>query len=57
MKRISPSRARIKAYDTHIQAMARDDARASQLMQLSGIGPTTATCLLDLFGPARGMTG
>jgi transposase len=41
---------RIKAYDTHIQAMARDDARASQLMQLSGVGPTTATCLLAMIG-------
>jgi len=41
---------RISQYDHHIQAMARDDARARQLMRLSGIGATTATCLLAMIG-------
>lgn len=41
---------RIAQYDAHIQAMAKDDARAQRLMQLSGVGPTTATCLLAMFG-------
>jgi len=41
---------RIAQYDAHIQAMAKDDARAQQLMQLSGVGPTTATCLLAMIG-------
>ena len=41
---------RIAQYDLHIRAMARDDARAKRLMQLSGIGETTATCLLAMIG-------
>ena len=41
---------RIAQYDRHIQAMARDDARAKRLMQLSGVGATTATCLLAMIG-------
>lgn len=41
---------RIAQYDQHIQAMARQDARAKQLMQLSGVGATTATCLLAMIG-------
>lgn len=41
---------RIAQYDTHIQAMAKDDERARQLMQLGGVGPTTATCLLAMIG-------
>lgn len=41
---------RIAQYDRHIQAMARDDARAKQLMQLSGVGATTATCVLAMIG-------
>ena len=41
---------RVEQYDAHIQAMARDDARAQQLMQLGGVGPTTATCLLAIIG-------
>ena len=41
---------RITQYDRHIQAMARDDARAKQLMRLSGVGATTATCLLAMIG-------
>lgn len=30
--------------------MARDDTRAKQLVQLSAVGPTTATCLLAMIG-------
>ncbi|MBQ0946617.1 IS110 family transposase [Ideonella sp. 4Y16] len=41
---------RIAQYDRHIQTMARDDARAKRLMQLSGVGETTATCLLAMIG-------
>jgi transposase len=41
---------RIAEYDRHIAAMAKDDARAKRLMQLSGVGATTATCLLAMIG-------
>ena len=41
---------RIAQYDLHIKAMARQDARAKRLMQLSGVGETTATCLLAMIG-------
>jgi transposase len=41
---------RVNQYDGFIQAMAREDARAKQLMQLSGVGATTATCLLAMIG-------
>jgi transposase len=41
---------RIAQYDKHIQAIARDDERAKQLMRLSGVGPTTATAVLAMIG-------
>jgi transposase len=41
---------RIAQYDQHIRAMAGQDARARQLMQLSGVGATTATCMLAMIG-------
>jgi len=41
---------RIAAYDRHIAQIAREDARARQLMRLSGIGETTATALLAMVG-------
>jgi transposase len=41
---------RIALYDRHIQAIAREDERARQLMRLSGVGPTTATALLAMIG-------
>lgn len=41
---------RIAQYDRHLQAMAAEDARARQLTRLSGIGTTTATCLLAMIG-------
>jgi transposase len=41
---------RIAQYDQHIRTMARQDARAQALMRLSGVGETTATCLLAMIG-------
>ena len=41
---------RVAAYDRHIAQMAREDARAQQLMRLSGVGETTATALLAMIG-------
>ena len=41
---------RIAGYDRHIAAIAREDARAQQLMQLRGIGPTTATTIVAMIG-------
>ncbi len=41
---------RIAQYDRHIQAMARDSAQAQRLMQLCGVGATTATALLSTVG-------
>ena len=41
---------RILAYDRHIALMARQDARARQLMRLSGVGETTATALIAMIG-------
>lgn len=40
----------IAQYDGHIAQMARDDARACQLMRLSGVGATTATALVAMIG-------
>ena len=44
---------RIKQYDTHIRAMARDCTAAQQLMQLMGVGEITATALVAMVGNAR----
>ena len=41
---------RIKEYDTHLKQVARDDERSKRLMQMPGIGPTTATALLAAIG-------
>ena len=41
---------RVKQYDTHIKAMARDCTAAQQLMQLMGIGQTTATAIVAMVG-------
>ena len=41
---------RIAGYDRHIAAIAREDARAQQLMQLRGVGPTTATTIMAMIG-------
>ena len=37
---------RVKRYDVHIKAMAKDCTPAQQLMQLMGVGPTTATAIV-----------
>lgn len=41
---------RIKQYDTHIHRIARDSAAAKRLMQLRGIGETTATVIVAMVG-------
>lgn len=41
---------RIDEYDRVIQAAAKQDARSRHLMQLPGIGPTTASALLASIG-------
>jgi transposase len=41
---------RVAAYDRHIAQIARDDVRARQLMQLNGIGATTATVVVAMIG-------
>ena len=43
---------RIKQYDAHVRAMARDCTAAQQLMQLMGVGETTATALVAMVGNA-----
>lgn len=42
--------ARIAEYDRAIAQAAREDARSKRLMQLPGIGPTTASALLASLG-------
>ena len=44
---------RIKQYDKHIHAMAKDCTPAQQLMQLMGVGETTATAIVAMVGNAR----
>jgi transposase len=41
---------RIAQYDRHVVEMARQDERARRLMQLSGVGETTATALIAMIG-------
>ena len=41
---------RICGYDHHVGAIAREDARAQQLMRLRGVGPTTATTIVAMIG-------
>jgi transposase len=41
---------RIAQYDRHIEAIAREDERARQLMRLSGVGPTTASAVVAMIG-------
>ena len=41
---------RIAVYDQHIAQMAKEDNRAKQLMQLRGVGETTATAMLAMIG-------
>lgn len=44
---------RIALYDKYLALMAREDARAQQLMRLPGVGQTTATALLAMIGNGR----
>lgn len=44
---------RIKQYDVHIRAMARECTAAQQLMRLVGIGETTATAIVAMVGNAH----
>lgn len=44
---------RIKQYDRHIRTMARDCTAAQQLMQLAGVGETTATAIVAMVGNAH----
>ena len=41
---------RVAQYDRHVEQAARQDARAKQLMHLSGVGPTTASALVAMIG-------
>ena len=41
---------RIAQYDRHIAQIAKDSAQAQRLMQLPGVGPTTATALVAMVG-------
>jgi transposase len=41
---------RVAQYDRHIETIAREDARARQLMRLQGVGPTTATAVVSMIG-------
>ena len=44
---------RIKQYDRHNHAMVKECTAAQQLMQLMGVGETTATALVAMVGNAR----
>jgi transposase len=44
---------RIKQYDRHIRVMAKDCTAAQQLMQLTGVGETTATAIVAMVGNAH----
>ena len=44
---------RIKQYDAHVRAMAKECTAAQQLMQLMGVGETTATAIVAMVGNGR----
>ena len=44
---------RIAQYDRHVAQIARADERAKRLMQLPGVGETTATALVAMVGSAH----
>jgi len=44
---------RIAEYDTHVRHMAQQNAKARQLMQLAGIGSTTASAIVASVGNAH----
>ena len=41
---------RVKRYDAHIEAMTKDCTAAQQLMQLMGVGQSTATAIVAMVG-------
>ena len=41
---------RIEQYDRHIDQLAKEDARARQLMKLRGVGETTASAIVAMVG-------
>ena len=41
---------RVAQYDEHIASVAKADTAVQQLMQLPGVGPTTATALISTIG-------
>ena len=41
---------RIAQYDRHIEQIAKESCAAHRLMQLPGVGPTTATALVAMIG-------
>jgi transposase len=41
---------RIAQYDRHIESIAKESTAAQRLMQLPGVGPTTATALVAMVG-------
>lgn len=43
---------RVKQYDAHVRAMAKECTAAQQLMQLMGVGETTATAIVAMVGNA-----
>ena len=45
-----PFSANVAQYDRHIQSIAKQSVAATQLMQLPGVGPTTATALVAMIG-------
>ena len=47
---------RIKQYDQHIEQAAKEDERSRQLMQLAGVGPTTASAIVATVGKGHDFT-
>ena len=47
---------RIGQYDKHLALIAKEDAHSKQLMQLSGIGPTTASAIVATVGQGHDFT-
>lgn len=47
---------RVAQYDRHIEHIAKESAAARRLMQLPGVGPTTATALVAMIGHGHEFT-
>ena len=50
LSEVSPLDERITQYDQYIATLAKSDPAVRQLMQLSGVGLTTATALVSTIG-------